>query len=177
MSSSDTQATSKPIRAATFRSAEAAQNAVDRLSAAGFTQEQISVVCSDEAAKREFAKYKHEEPAGSHTAEAAATGGAAGAILGGLTTAGLATATGISLLAAGPSFLIGGAVAGSFIGAMQTRGEERELADYYDQALTRGDLLVAVEDFDEDGRQQRLERAEQIFRESGAEPIRLQSEE
>jgi hypothetical protein len=55
-----------------------------------------------------------------------------GGIVGGLTTAGLATAAGISVLVAGPSFLIGGAVAGGLIGLMTARGEERELASRED---------------------------------------------
>lgn len=175
MSNTDTQADAKPIRAAVFRDIRAAHEAVDRLLNAGFAKEQISVLCSEESKERHFREFEHEEPAGSHTAEAVAKGGAAGAIVGGLVTAGMVTAAGISLLAAGPSFLIGGAIAGSFVAAMRTRGEEQTLADYYDQALTRGDLLVAVEDHEVGGR--RLQQAEHVFREAGAEPIRLESED
>ena len=175
MSDAKTRLAEKPIRAAVFHNVSAAQDAVSHLLNAGFPPERISVLCSEESRERHFREFEHEEPAGSHTAEAAVKGGAAGAVVGGLTTAGLATAAGISVLAAGPSFLIGGAVAGSFIAAMQTRGEEHALADYYDQALTRGDLLVAVED-EGKGARQRLHQAEQIFIESGAEPISLEKE-
>jgi hypothetical protein len=59
---------------------------------------------------------------------------------------------------------------------MQTRGEEGALADYYDQALTHGDLLVAVED-NAPGNQQRLQKAERILEAAGAPPFELKHEE
>jgi hypothetical protein len=170
------QSTEKSIRAAVFHRVKDAEAAVERLCEAGFSQEQISVLCSEDAKERHFRQFEQEEPAGTHTAEAAAQGGVAGALVGGLITAGLTTAAGVSLLTAGPSFLIGGAVAGSFIGAMRTRGEEGTLADYYDQALTHGDLLVAVED-DAPGNQQRLQEAERVFKAAGAKPFVLEPEE
>jgi hypothetical protein len=165
----------KAIRAAVFREVQTVEEVTHQLLQCGFTREQISVLCSEEAKERHFRHFEHEDPAGTHTPEAAAQGGAAGAFFGGLVTVGLATATGLPLLAAGPSFLIGGAVAGGFIGAMRTRGEEGALADYYDQALTRGDLLVAVED-QEPGNELRLQRAEQIFADAGASSFPLEPE-
>jgi hypothetical protein len=162
----------KPIRAGIFRTVHKAEDAVKRLLEAGFPREQISVLCSDESKERHFRQFEHEEPAGAHAGDAAATGSAAGFLLGGLTTAGLSTATGLSLLMLGPSFLIGGAVAGGLIGAMVTRGEERALADFYDQGLSRGDILVAVEDR-RAGNAERLKQAEAAFRLAGAEPVAL----
>ena len=58
------------------------------------------------------------------------------------------------------------------IGAMTTRGVENELANYYDQAVTRGKILVAAEAHG-DRAAERLARAEEILREAGAEPIHL----
>jgi len=84
------------------------------------------------------------------------------------------TAAGLTILGIGP-LLAGGAVAGGLIGAMETRGHEGALADFYDQALTRGKLLVAVEDEGTD-HAARLARADQIFRQAGAAPIPLESE-
>lgn len=176
MTRSEPQTAGKPIRAAVFRSVNTAHEAVDRLLGAGFTKEQITVVCSEDAKERHFREFEHQDPAGSHTIQRMEKAGLAGAIIAGLGSVGLATAAGVSLLAAGPGLLIAGAVAGSFIGAMQSRGEERALADYYDQALTRGDLLVAVEDHTQ-GSQERLAKAEKLFHESGAEPIPLDSED
>lgn len=165
----------KTIRCAVFKTIESAREAVGRLEAVGFTRDQISVLCSDEAKERHFREFEHEDPAGSHTVHSAAAGGMSGAMLGGLVTVGIATVAGIPLVALGPSFLVGGAVAGGLIGAMKTRGEEGALADFYDQALTRGDLLVAVTQEGPD-RATRLGQADQIFRECGSEPIPLQDE-
>jgi hypothetical protein len=158
-----------------FREIEDAQRAVDLLLGAGFSASQITVMCSEKGKERHFSRFNHEQPAGTHTPTYAATGGAAGIFLGGLLTAGLTTATGIALLAAGPSLLLGGAVAGTFIGAMRSRGEEGTLANFYDQSLTQGDLLVAVED-DQPGNARRLQLAEEAFTQAGAEPIPLRSE-
>jgi hypothetical protein len=165
----------RAIRAAVFRDIHLVEEVTRNLLETGFTRKQISVLCSEDAKERHFREFEHEEPAGTHTPEDAARGGAAGALFGGVVTIGLATAAGLPLLAAGPSFLIGGAVAGGFIGAMRSRGEEGALADFYDQALTRGDLLVAVED-DQPGTNQRLQRAEQIFTDAGAAPFPLEPE-
>jgi hypothetical protein len=154
---------------------EDAQRAVQRLREAGFSDKQISVLCSEEAKEKHFRRFEHEQPAGTHAPESAALGGAAGAILGSLVTAGLTTAAGVPLLVAGPSLLFGGAVAGGFIGAMQTRGEEKTLADFYDQSLTKGDLLVAVED-DQPGNEFRLRKAERAFHAAGAKAVPLESE-
>lgn len=162
----------KPVRAAVFRDISEAEAAVVELRKAGFSSGQISVLCSQESGKRHFHRYQHEQPAGTNTPEAATTGGILGALFGSAVSVGVTTAAGVSLLAAGPSFLIGGAVAGGFIGAMQTRGMERSLADYYDQALTRGDLLVAVEDDPEN--RERLDQAEACFRAAGGDAFALE---
>lgn len=164
----------RKIRAAVFRDVGDAQRAVEFLMEAGFTAHQITVMCSEAGKERHFHAFNHQQPAGTHTPKYAAQGGAAGFFVGGLITVGLSTAAGISLLAAGP-LLIGGAVAGTFIGAMRSRGEERALANYYDQSLTQGDLLVAVED-DLPGNRHRLLAAEDAFHRAGAEAVPLRSE-
>jgi hypothetical protein len=162
----------KPFRAGVFSNVKSAERAIRGLLDSSFTKDQITVLCSDEARERHFREFEHEHPAGSDAVQAASTGSLIGATLGGLTTAGLATAAGVSVLFAGPSFLIGGAVAGGLIGAMTTRGEERSIADYYDQAVTRGRILVAVEDHSPENAD-RLATAERIFKEAGAEPVPL----
>ena len=96
------------IRCGVFSTVRQAVQAVEGLLAAGFGKDQVSVLCSDEAKERHFREYERERPAGSDTPEAAATGGVIGALLGGLVSAGVTTASGLALLLAGPSFLIGG---------------------------------------------------------------------
>ncbi|HET6884446.1 MAG TPA: hypothetical protein VFI31_30110 [Pirellulales bacterium] len=163
----------RPIRVGVFSTIRAADCAVDHLLKAGFTGEQISVVCSDRAKEEHFRQFEHEEPAGSHTPAAVAVGGAIGAALGGLTVvAGAVTTAGLGLLAAGGLAAWAGGVVGGLIGAMTTRGVEHEVADFYDQAVTAGKILVAVEDHTE-AQRQNLARGERILAECGAEPIAL----
>jgi len=163
----------RPIRAAVFDSILSADGAVRELLAAGFTKEQITVVCSDEHKERFFREFEHQDPAGTNTVESAVIGGAVGATLGGLVTlAGVVATGGIGLLVAGAIVTWTGGVAGSLIGAMMSRGFERELANFYDQAVVAGKILVAAEDH---GPQQaeRLARAEHILANAGAEPLPL----
>ena len=167
-----TTATPETIRCGVFETVRQAEKAVDGLLGAGFRTGEISVLCSDESKERLFREFEKEDPAGTHAPQAAATGGVLGAAFGGLVSAGVTTAAGLSILFAGPSFLIGGAVIGGLIGAMQTRGKEKSLSNFYDQSLTDGKLLVGVE-VKTPNPERRLERAEQIFRDAGSIPIPL----
>lgn len=163
----------RPIRVGVYSTIPAADCAVESLLQEGFTADQISVVCSDLAIEEHFHRFEHEQPAGAHTTTAVAVGGAIGAALGGLTVlVGAATTAGIALLAAGGLAAWTGGIVGGFVGAMMTRGIEPELANYYDQAVTAGKILVAAEDHSEAHRQ-RLAVAERILSECGAEPVAL----
>jgi hypothetical protein len=159
------------VRAGVFTTLSAAEKAVTRLLDAGFTKDQITVVCSDDTKERHFRQFEHQEPAGAHTEAAAATGGGIGATIGGVAAGAVGVATGgLPLLVAGGIGLMAGAVWGGFLGAMMTRGVEKEVADFYDQSVTRGNLLVAVED---KPASPALSAAEQVFIECGAEPLPL----
>ena len=163
----------RPIRVGVFSTIRAADCAVDNLLKAGFTPQQITVICSDRTKEDHFHEFEHEEPAGAYTPAAVAVGGAIGAALGGLTVlAGAVTTAGLGLLAAGGLAAWTGGIVGGLVGAMMTRGVEHELANYYDQAVTAGKILVAVDDHSEAQRQD-LARAEQILAECGAEPVAL----
>lgn len=163
----------RPIRVGVYSTIRTADCAVEHLLKAGFTAKQISVVCSDLAIEEHFHRFEHEQPAGAHTATAVAVGGAIGVALGGLTVlAGAVTTAGLALLAAGGLAAWTGGIVGGLVGAMMTRGIEPELANYYDQAVTDGKILVAAEDHSEAHRQ-RLAVAEHILSECGAEPLAL----
>jgi len=164
--------TAETTRIGVFEDVSTAERAVHGLIGAGFHRDQISVLCSDEAKEQHFLLFEHDDSASSHAPEAAAVGGLLGGMAGALVSIGVTTAAGLSLVAAGPSFLFGGAIIGGFIGAMQTRGQEGPLSDFYDQALSQGKLLVAAED-DSAGYVEKLRKAEQVFREAGAVPIKL----
>lgn len=163
----------RPIRVGVYTTIRAADCAVQNLLNAGFNSEHISVLCSDESKEEHFREFEHEEPAGSYVPAAAAVGGAIGAALGGLTVlAGAITTAGLGLLAAGGIAAWTGGVVGGLVGAMTTRGVEPEVADFYDQAVTAGKILVAVEDHSE-AQRQHLEQAERILTACGAEPVAL----
>jgi hypothetical protein len=162
----------RPIRVGVFRNVAGADRAVDGLLAAGFTRDEITVMCSDKHIEQHFKEFEHQKPAGTHTPAAAAAGSVIGAAIGGLAAvAGLVTTGGVAVLAAGGIAAWTGGVVGGLIGAMMTRGVEKELANFYDQALTEGKILVAAED--DAGNRTRLNRAEQIIAAAGAEPMPL----
>ena len=131
------------------------------------------MVCSEDWKTAHFREYHHEDPAGAHTGTAVAVGGAIGAVLGGMTAViGTVATGGIGLLAAGGASAWAGGIVGGLIGAMMTRGVEKELADYYDQAVVRGKILVAAEDRNPAG-QARLAQAARVLEEAGAEALPL----
>ncbi len=160
-----------PIRFAVCDTATDAHRLVDQLQQEGFTAQEISVVCSQEACEREFAAFVHQHPAGSQTAAAldkAGLGtlglGAAAVIASVLTSAG----TAVAVIGA----FSGLAIAGTFAAMMMTRGAEQELADYYDQAITHGKILVAVETDDP----QRQHEADQVLHPGGSPPSAIPKE-
>lgn len=167
-----------PVRVGVFSDMARADRAVHALHEAGFEKHAINIICPTCVPGRPTdhpEEYEQKEPAGAHTPAAAASGGAIGAMVGGVIALASAAATGgISLLVAGPLFAgaAGGAVAGGLIGAMMTRGVEKEVANFYDQAVGKGKILVAVE-YEGPDQEERLALAERVFHEGGAEPIAL----
>lgn len=162
----------RPVRAAVFDTIPQADAVVDQLLAGGFSKDQITVICSDETKERHFREFDQQEPAGSHTESAVEAGAVAGAALGGFAALVGVTATGgLGLVAAGGLLALG--ITGPFVGAMMTRGMEKEAADFYDQAVVSGKILVAVEDQSE-RRNDALRIAEKIFADAGAAPVALE---
>ena len=168
--------TETPVRVGVFINVAAADRAVAGLQAAGFTAEQITVVTSELSVRDHFKPFEHQDPAGEKTPVAAAAGGAIGALLGGaVAVAGIVGTGGLALVAAGPIALIAagaGGVAGSLVGAMMTRGVEKELANFYNQEVTAGKILVAAEDHGPN-QAERLLVAERVLAEAGTEPMPL----
>ena len=161
------------IRVAVFSTLSQADQAVHALLQAGFVKDQVTVLCSDRFTEDHFREFEHQHVSGAYTPAAVAAGGAIGALLGGLTAvAGFVTTGGIGLLAAGGIAAWSGAITGGLIGAMLTRGVERELADFYDQEVTRGKILVAVEEA-KNHVAPPLDAADEIFLHAGAEPMQL----
>lgn len=166
-------ALSTPIRVGVFREIPQADEAVQLLLEAGFTPAQITVVSSDETKEKYFRQFEHQNPAGTHTSRNALIGGAIGATLGGLAAIGSAFATGgLSLVATAGIAAWSGGIFGGLVGAMSARGIEKELANFYNQAVLDGRILVAAEHHGSNEAAM-LSRAEAIFEEVGAEPIAL----
>lgn len=162
-----------PYRIGVFDTSAEAERAIQSLLDAGFRKEELAVLCAEKCRTQFASEVPTPSPAGELTPQAIATGGVLGATIGGLTLAVTALASGgASLLAAGTVLIGGGALAGSFTGAMMTRGFEKEIADYYDQAVQSGKILVAVE-VHGDKAQARRARAEEIFKEAGKQPVAL----
>ncbi|MGH7202692.1 MAG: hypothetical protein ACREJB_18950 [Planctomycetaceae bacterium] len=162
--------TDKPIRAGVFDTVERADQAIRGLMDAGFTTKQITVICTDRSKERHFKNIEHEEPAGRLTSDALSAGGGAGLAVGGFVALGIVTAGGLPIVAAGA--LIGIGITGTLVALFTTRGFEKELADFYDQAVEEGRILIAVEDH-EKGNANRLARAERVFADAGANPLAL----
>ena len=151
-----------------------ADRAVWELVHAGIPKERITVICPT-CAHQEYEGFHRDQPSGSHAAVGAAAGGAIGALLGGLAAViGITASGGTGLFVAGPLLFTSGsgAVFGGFVGAMMTRGMEREVADFYDQALEKGKVLLAVEASAEVTTDQ-VAVADRIFADTGAELVSL----
>jgi hypothetical protein len=162
-----------PIRVGIFSNLDGADEAVENLIRAGFAEKHIVVICSDDDTHHErLEHFRRTEPSTVSGASAVA-GGAIGATLGGLAALTGAVATGgIGLLVGGAAAMWAGGIAGGLIGAMSSRGVQKEYADYYDQAVATGKVLVAVE-YHGDDQQRRLVQAERALEEAGAEPLKL----
>lgn len=171
---SENQVLEQPIRAGVLSNLTEAQVVVKRLMEEGFTTEQVTVVCSDESIESHFRQFEHQDPAGKSLPGAATAGSTIGAMVGGLAAAAAGAATGNVTLAllGGAAGVCTGGILGGFLGAMMTRGIEREAADFYDQAVTEGEVLITVNVQGEDA-QARLTLAEQVLTEAGAKAIPL----
>jgi hypothetical protein len=166
-----TEQRAKPIHMAIYDDVPSAAAAVRDLRQAGFTQAEISVLCSDEHREHLFQEYVHEQPAGSHSEDAVNTAGLAAVGLGGAAVlTGLLTSAGTAIFAIGA--FAGVAAIGTFVSLMLTRGAEKELADYYDQAVIEGKILVGVETDDPS----RQAMADRIFRRQGEKPLAMPKE-
>ena len=169
----DTATLERPLRVGIFRTIEGAELAVTDLLTAGFSKDQVTVMCSDQTKERYFRQFDHQPVAGTITPATTAAGGAIGAALGGLAVIATAVTTGgMALWAAGPISAWAGGIVGGLVGAMMSRGVEKELANYYQQAILEGKILVAAEDTGPNQRQM-LAKAAQIFMTAGAEPLPL----
>jgi hypothetical protein len=163
------------VHVGVFAGMTQADRAVGELLKAGFSKEQITVIAPSAPAEK-YQDFHKRDPSGSHATVGAATGGAIGLVLGGLLAASIvASSGGVGLVVIGPllSASGAGALSGGFVGAMMSRGFDREVADFYDQALEKGQILVSVESGTGVSPAD-LKAADDIFVTAGAEQVTLQ---
>ena len=161
-----------------FSNRAAAESAVDRLTGAGFSQSDVSVLMADRGSSQDFAAEKHTKaPEGTTTG--ATVGGVTGGTLGLLAGLGALAIPGVGpLIAAGPimgalaGLGVGGAV-GGLIGALVGLGIPEYEAKRYEGRVNEGGVLVSVhcESSAE------ASRAKEILRAAGGEDVASSGEE
>lgn len=151
---------------------EQANRIIDSLKAAGFSNNDISVLFPDKGTTRNFAHEKNTKaPEGA--VAGVGTGAAVGATLGWLAGIGMLAIPGIGpFIAAGPimAALSGAAVGGTvggLTGALVGMGIPEFEAKRYEGRIKSGNILISVHS--EDGND--TSRAKKIFEEAGAEDI------
>jgi hypothetical protein len=154
-----------------------AEEAVDRLIAGGFRNEDISVLLQDNVGTKDFAHEKHTKaPEG--TAAGVVAGGVIGGTIGLLAGIGVLAIPGLGpLIAAGPviAALTGvgsGGVVGGLIGALVGMGIPEYEAKRYEGRIKEGGVLLSVHCDDADW----VRKAKEILVQTGAEDIASASE-
>jgi Heat induced stress protein YflT len=148
-----------------FPDRRSAENAIVDLKAAGFDPERIGIVMRDRSDARQVAEDQDVS-----TTAGAVTGG----VLGGTAGALLAATGALAIPGVGPfitggvlATLVGGA-AGWLVGALAGLGLSRDEAEYYQNRVEQGGVLVTVDP------QGRDVEARRIMLDNGAEDIQLQ---
>lgn len=155
-----------------YKSGADAEHAVDRLIAAGFANNDISVLLPDIRSSKEFAHEKSTKaPEG--TTAGVTTGGVVGGTLGLLAGIGALAIPGLGpFIAAGPIMAalaglgVGGAV-GGLIGALVGMGIPEYEAKRYEGRVKDGGVLLSVHCDTSD----EISRAEQLLKATGADDI------
>ncbi|HEY2451068.1 MAG TPA: general stress protein [Scandinavium sp.] len=149
-----------------------AETAVDHLVAAGFSNQDVSVLMADTNSAKEFAHEKNTKAPEAATV-GATTGGVVGGTLGLLAGIGALAIPGVGpLIAAGPimaalaGFGVGGAV-GGLVGALVGMGIPEYEAKRYEGRVKDGGVLLSVHcDTSEE-----ITRAKDILKTTGGEDI------
>src|SRR5580698_3890399 len=155
-----------------YKSVYQAERSVDRIAAAGFSSNDISVLLPDNRSSKEFAHEKNTKaPEGTTTG--VATGGVLGGTLGLLAGIGALAIPGVGpFIAAGPimgalaGLGVGGAV-GGLIGALVGMGIPEYEAKRYEGHIKAGGVLLSVHCDTSD----EIKRAKDLLKQTGAEDI------
>ena len=149
-----------------------AEQSVDRLLAAGFGNDDISVLLPDSQSSKEFA-HKKDTKAPEGTTAGVTAGGVVGGTLGLLAGIGALAIPGVGpFIAAGPimgalaGLGVGGAV-GGLIGALVGMGIPEYEAKRYEGRIKEGGVLLSVHCDTSD----EIKRAKELLKNTGAEDI------
>src|SRR5882757_9163728 len=160
-----------------YKTSMAAERAVDQILAAGFSNNDISVLLPDSQSSKEFAHEK-ETKAPEGTTTGATAGGVIGGTLGLLAGIGALAIPGVGpFIAAGPimgtlaGLGVGGAV-GGLLGALVGLGIPEYEAKRYEGRLKNGGVLLSVHCNTSD----EITRAKDVLKRTGAEDISSTSE-
>ena len=161
-----------------YKTSMAAERAVDRILAAGFSNNDISVLLPDSQSSKDFAHEKNTKaPEGTTTG--ATAGGAIGGTLGLLAGIGTLAIPGVGpFIAAGPIMAalaglgVGGAV-GGLIGALVGMGIPEYEAKRYEGRVKDGGVLLSVHCATSD----RISQAKDLLKQTGADDIASAGEE
>ncbi len=157
---------------AIFRSRSEAEIAVNELTAAGFSNQDVSVLMADKSGTRDFATEKNTKaPEGTTTG--AGVGGTIGGTIGLLAGIGAIAIPGVGpLIAAGPIMAtlaglgVGGAV-GGMVGALVGMGIPEYEAKRYEGRVKDGGILVSVHcDSSEE-----VSRAKDVLKRTGGDDV------
>jgi hypothetical protein len=155
-----------------YKDSAQAERAVDRISAAGFSHDDISVLLPDTQSSKEFAHEKNTKaPEGTTTG--VTTGGVIGGTLGLLAGVGALAIPGLGpFIAAGPIMAalaglgVGGAV-GGLVGALVGMGIPEYEAKRYEGRVKDGGVLLSVHC----DTSYEISKAKDLLKQTGAEDI------
>lgn len=144
----------KNLVTATFKTRDDVVNALQRLESIGITDDQISMVVTDETRGQSFNIESHSR-VGEGTATGATTGGVIGVVLGAIASAGTIVIPGLNLVVAGAlagslAGLGAGAAVGGVAGALVGAGLTEHEAKLYEDEIKDGAILLAVHAKDSD---------------------------
>ena len=157
-------------RAGAFETVEQADRALRGLLAAGFSQDQLAVICPAKFKDHFLPDVPHAETPTADAGGAIALGGAMGATLGGLALAATVITGGAAGVMGAVVLIGGGAIAGGFSNLIVSKGYEQEADDYYKRAIEHGQIVVGVEVHGDGGAGQ-LAKAQRILHEAGAKQV------
>jgi hypothetical protein len=143
-----------------FNDLQSAEKAYDKVRELGYSDEDISIIMSEDSMKKYFEENKHDED---HEARRvgtkAATGAGTGSVIGGAVgaAAGIIIALGTSVVVPGLGFIVAGplatglaglgagGVAGGIIGALIGAGIPKERAEKYEKGIREGNIIIGVQ--------------------------------